>query len=137
MPINEALLRDAVANIERNPETFDMGGWILRKQCGTTMCLAGHVLAVAGLSEDEIWEIDSRNKVPTEARTLLGIDREQADALFSYAHVTERQDPPTACHCGCGEMGPGQRWERPVNVDDLKQRIKGAFGIDCDATRVQ
>lgn len=49
------LLRKALARIEAEPQTFDMLNWVAASDespCGTTACLAGHVLLASGQ-----WEI--------------------------------------------------------------------------------
>lgn len=49
-PEGEAILREAVANIEFDPSTWHQDTWIgqdLNSSCGTTACLAGHIVAIA------------------------------------------------------------------------------------------
>lgn len=48
------LLRAARDQIVANPETFNMGAW----ECGTTACIAGHILRVAGVK----WPFQDQSK---------------------------------------------------------------------------
>jgi hypothetical protein len=54
-----ALLREAVEEIKKHPETFDMTTWAEESGCGTVCCLAGQI--VWNTSTPEEWrEIVSR-----------------------------------------------------------------------------
>ena len=56
-PGGKALLKKALEAIKAHPESFDMGGWMAhdftvkrphKPYCGTTACLAGHIVLAAG-----------------------------------------------------------------------------------------
>ena len=58
-PGGRALLRKALAAIKAHPESFHMGYWMQhdptvkrsrKPYCGTTACLAGHIVLAAGFS---------------------------------------------------------------------------------------
>lgn len=79
---NPELLRKAMANILKYPETHDQNAWIEKKfdvdggMCGTTMCLAGHVAVVAGAdlppvldpTWDGEWHLNEEGKFRTSGQ---------------------------------------------------------------------
>ena len=46
--LNVAVVDDAVAEILVNPDGHNQEYWAYRSDCGTTMCLAGHIVTQAG-----------------------------------------------------------------------------------------
>jgi len=66
------LLRAAVNQIIRHPETWDQGDW----HCGTSHCIAGHCQILAGHPEDA-------NKVVEQASVAAGLTSRDACWLFS------------------------------------------------------
>lgn len=82
-PTGEALMRAAVAQMERKPESLDMTKWIRTgTACGTTLCLGGHALAAYGLSERDIVALQHYHMAGLVATSLLGLSSQQAQALF-------------------------------------------------------
>lgn len=104
MTINTPLLLKALEHVTDHPEEHDQDGWAMRSPfCGTTYCLAGHVVRMTG--HDIKWQTPSEEGVPgeevasqvaepvlidgtTETRISvvaaheLGLDEAQADQLF-------------------------------------------------------
>ena len=107
-----ALLR-AVANvIVKRPETFDMGHWLRHEPyttptkktptpyCGTTACLAGHVVLLLGVSPTVTPSYIQSHTLPEKlqrrghhvytlediARDALGLTGQQARGLFYHTH---------------------------------------------------
>lgn len=61
---NVNLLQGTLAYIEANPETWNQGEWV----CGTTMCFAGHAVALSGIHVDGNTYIPIRN-LPDDLRS--------------------------------------------------------------------
>lgn len=68
-PLGRRLLRQAVANIVKYPQTLNMHTWIRHEKgprggkklprpfCGTTACLAGHVVLAAGVIPEKAVDV--------------------------------------------------------------------------------
>jgi hypothetical protein len=132
-----ARLRKALEFDHAHPEEHDQSMWAMQTDCGTTMCLAGTVLAQAGY--EFIFIPDStvgvRNEhglirtlkapaalcarspegrhvvISTEAARLLGISSLQADDLFHESHNI-RELYETAHEITNGEI------EIPIELQD-------------------
>ncbi len=50
IPIVDQPNTKILRRIARKPESFDMGDWAARTECGTTFCRAGHIVALAGVA---------------------------------------------------------------------------------------
>lgn len=74
-----SLLRQVQQEIRRKPRSFYMLSWRVERWCGSTMCIAGHLLERCG----EPISFIGNNSVGAE---LLGVDYKAAAALF---HVDE------------------------------------------------
>lgn len=61
-PEQAAILRAAVAEIKKHPETFDMTTWASRRanDCGTVCCLAGQIVC-NGLSREAWMDVVDRS----------------------------------------------------------------------------
>lgn len=83
----------ALAWIDAHPEQHDQSVWMARSSCGTTYCLAGAVVMLAGA--EPLWDLDAgtesyRVKMPDGAvhsvevlaAELLGIQLRHAGLLF-------------------------------------------------------
>ena len=71
-PAQRALLTKTFAAMRRHAETFDMRVWMAhedgghkasRPYCGTTACLAGHVVLAAGVKPEQV---DGQGDIPVE-----------------------------------------------------------------------
>jgi hypothetical protein len=85
MTINEELLKLAVKRIEADPQSWNQGEWVLQGACGTTFCLAGHVLMADGGYDVLTDEDGPYFPIPDPgavAGGLLGLDPSQILALF-------------------------------------------------------
>ena len=69
-PAQRALLTKTFAAMRRHAETFDMRVWMAhedgghtasRPYCGTTACLAGHVVLAAGVKPEQV---DAEGQIP-------------------------------------------------------------------------
>lgn len=49
---NVELLRKALEHITAHPEEWDQAAWAYKTDCGTSCCLAGHVVTLAGKQID-------------------------------------------------------------------------------------
>lgn len=84
------LLRTALASIIMFPAKWNQTTW-----CGTTACLAGHVLAVKGYKKvrgqrdghEMVSPSGKKIDVSYEAARLLGLDEDQADDLFDLQNT--------------------------------------------------
>jgi len=94
--INLERLDEAIAYIEAHPEQHDQRHWFRRSDCGTTACLAGTVAMLGGWRPDfglfggngrtlHVHKDGTRKHVGDVADELLGLSREQSDALFVNA----------------------------------------------------
>jgi hypothetical protein len=45
---NHSLFVQVLAQIEREPRTWDQGMWATRRECGTSYCFAGHACVLTG-----------------------------------------------------------------------------------------
>jgi hypothetical protein len=109
-----AILRAAVAEIKKHPETFDMGVWAEKdeKTCGTACCLAGQIVWNASTPEEwtdlvEAEQVGLGYPIRDRAAELLGLpglfdaDR-YARPLAQLFHVHEWPKqllPKVQCHC--------------------------------------
>lgn len=83
------LAHTALDAIKRHPETWDQSMWALHKDCGTTLCFAGHVVHVHDPGASPLG--DSRVRLssgridfyPDVAERLLDIDEETSADLFA------------------------------------------------------
>jgi hypothetical protein len=100
MPINIPLLRKTLEHITTDPGLWDQACWASRSACGTTCCLAGHAVILAGGQLD--FESHSAMRVDADhtetghgygrdgrhgpiehlAQAELGLDTDQAARLF-------------------------------------------------------
>lgn len=81
------ILRAAVAEIKKHPETFDMGVWAMRWNCGSVCCLAGQIVRDA--VSDKEWEVilDTRRPVPSiAARAALRLESNNVACLFDVGY---------------------------------------------------
>jgi hypothetical protein len=103
----ENILREASAAITAASERFDMGFWIRtpyrrgvacvhtvrihRKDCGTTLCLAGWIVALAPEGEAEERSMEA---IPFAAKAIAGLSFHQGERLFQtekWPHPFQRK----------------------------------------------
>lgn len=112
MTINVPLLRKSLEYLTEHPEEHDQEAWAFRApSCGTTYCLAGHVVRLAGhqikwqrpdemtveheevasqVREPVLIDGTSETRISAVAAHELGLTAHQADQLFlSCDSVTE------------------------------------------------
>jgi hypothetical protein len=95
MSYDVARLRRVMKTIETKPETFDMEIYAEHTpSCGTTMCLAGHVVVDEGLVLDwrgdvvsEAWHLVGGRSIFDAARDLLGFSVYEAHEIFLATDV--------------------------------------------------
>ena len=119
--VNEAFLREVLTWIELHPELWDQRGYVKHTAAGTTYCLAGwtYVLGTGDwFSVDGRKRIKSREPVYETAQRLLGLTRQQADALFYYVTVYVP-----------GPQNNGLGTSRAPNFAELCQRVAEVTGI--------
>jgi hypothetical protein len=106
-----ALLRAAVAEIKKHPETFEMSIWAgtqydeVNQPCGTVCCLAGQI--VRNAVDDKSWaEIIRREEhtnatpVKDHALRMLNLSNgSQSNVLFVTEYWPERFKPDVDCVC--------------------------------------
>lgn len=101
MSIDIERLRDVLEHVTAHPDEHNQTVWAWRADldialtkmiphCGTAMCLAGHTVVLAGRKID--WATATRSgeavrvvdggRISDEARKLLGLAYDQAEALF-------------------------------------------------------
>lgn len=88
--VNEPRIRETLAWIELHPELWDQFGWVRATAHGHSRCFAGwaYVLATGDrFTVDRRKRIRSHEPVFTTARTWLGLNDDQASALFYYVNV--------------------------------------------------
>lgn len=81
--MNVKLLDDTLAYIEAHPEEHDQSTWV----CDTTMCFAGHALALSGVKVEvdpdrHILLDGKRAGMESSAREALGLTYGEAERLF-------------------------------------------------------
>ena len=80
--MNSDLLRQVRDSIASEPLAFDMGDWAELADdspCGTTMCIAGHALAISGIQVIDPLNGHMPHDVGGTAKRLLGL---QSSSLF-------------------------------------------------------
>ncbi len=96
--VNVELLRTAVRNIDQHPETWNQDDWGRKSACGTTMCLAGHIVHAAGYELSytlNAWGVfvadhtTSGEFIPDLAQELLNIDWVTGDQLWYVSNDLE------------------------------------------------
>jgi hypothetical protein len=88
---NEQALRDGVAHAELHLDQWHQAAWVDRgilfdgELCGTTACLAGHILLAQGVS----WRnLQGSGEIPSRAMRAIGFNDMYADdAWFFYKQV--------------------------------------------------
>lgn len=96
---------DAIGFIRLNPDLHDQETWGRRTSCGTTMCLAGHIVVQAGYqlvfqpyferqdvyyASDCVDSAGNTHDIETLAAKLAGLDAEEANKLFyCYGGIEE------------------------------------------------
>ncbi len=96
------LVREAVAYIEANPRQWNQNTWLSTRsramrnppsECNTTMCLAGHIMAIEMGRErflsrafwwdwGQRWKRDDDFDIEERAVKLLGLEWDEARAVF-------------------------------------------------------
>lgn len=105
MSYNHELFDKVLIRIDNDPDSFNMGQWLRRKNCGTVGCFAGHT--VLELGYQPLWSRSSRytstcerdselgtvvNDVSIIAGEALGLTVQEGHVLFR-AFVDELEDP--------------------------------------------
>lgn len=87
--VNEPFLRLVLAYIQQHPERWDQSNWATQTSCGTAYCLAGWAYTLTtGKRFDEAGVPDSLVRV---AQSRLGLNSDQAEALFYFTRVRKRR----------------------------------------------
>lgn len=104
--INVPLMRKVLEHISEHPEEHDQGTWAERTACGTTMCMAGHAVVMAGhqiswpgtlddessadfVTEPIVVDNETTRRIPAVAAHELGLTEEQKDAFFYESGTIE------------------------------------------------
>lgn len=143
-PEGEAILREAIANIEMNLEGWNQQSWVALKfdegaeVCGTTACLAGHILSVG--RQENLMELfnsqfgpELRGKFPETAMRLLGVDPDSPEGahfdsrVFHYTH--HKEDGFSDETMSVFNRSPVLAGT-PENLKYLKERIAEVTGIE-------
>jgi hypothetical protein len=70
---NPEVLLAGLAHAELDLNAWDQRNWTYTEDCGTTACLAGHILLSQGMSQDELSQLNEiRGAVPIAALQRLG-----------------------------------------------------------------
>jgi hypothetical protein len=75
--VNIPLLRKVMDHITAHPEEHDQESWAIRRDCGTTMCVAGWTVHFAGHVID--WSEDDSESCTVDGNRALISDTAQAD----------------------------------------------------------
>ena len=123
---NEARLQEVYDNIKANPEKWDQSNYISKGSCGTTYCVAGWALLLAGT---EVVDADGVEPHFDEtlhhlgshyaAADLLGLSEYQAEDLFEWI-------PYTASY------NLDETYNLPYTPDGLAQAIYNITGVVVD-----
>lgn len=119
--VNVPLLRKVLEHITEHPNEHDQTEWATRvEDCGTTMCVAGHAVAMTGY--EIIWPAHSGTAATCErdgdlwgrsiegaAMEELGLSSDQADQLFSGVNTLEGLWH-IASHLTCDEIKVPERF---------------------------
>lgn len=83
MKRNYALLREVYNIIETEPHRHDQRYWGRRTQCGTTHCVAGHVVALTGAAVD--WTSDDSPDAVFLSESVIPPGGQERQYIASYA----------------------------------------------------
>lgn len=112
---NEEVLRNGVAHAELHLDRWDQGTWV--SACGTTACLAGHIL----LAQGREWQDMDTFGIAYQALRALGLEGHDAMAfhfeIFNYTHDVALTGAKNVGHT-------------PEAMKFLKQRITDVTGIE-------
>ena len=124
---NLDLLRRVLRHIDDFPETWNQDYCGVRNECGTTHCIAGHALVMAGVplkweepddvEGDEILVVVYHTKDGVwwneAAQEVLGLTHDEAEALFSVGNTREMiEEFATEIAARAGE----ELWPEPVEI---------------------
>lgn len=103
--MNVTLLQKVLDHITAHPEEHDQNFYAIRRDCGTTMCVAGHTVVFAGYTIDwsraallsdggipGVWVHDrfgERHLIDRQAAYELRLDYETAWRLFADDNTLE------------------------------------------------
>jgi hypothetical protein len=105
--MNVELAKLVLKQITTHPDTFRMNEWIAETPCGTTACIAGHVLLLSGYTYN-------RHLLPDQCAydTFASPDGQPVHpegAAFRLLELTDEEYGYTGCEhgfesCGCGPL---------------------------------
>lgn len=102
------LLERVCEAIERSPQQFDQNEWVSRKDCGTSFCRAGWLVAL----HDGVAAIGDDDFVMGRAEAILDMEGDDAWELFStYALLDTDARPGSVEYAAAGVDGT-QRFMR-------------------------
>lgn len=121
--VNVPLLRKVLEHITEHPNEHDQTDWATRvEDCGTTMCVGGHAVAMTGY--EIVWPSDHRyigsatckkdgdvwgRSIEGAAMEELGLSSDQADQLFN-GNNTLQGLWHIASHLTCDEIEVPERF---------------------------
>ncbi len=100
MELNLPLARKVYEHITAHRAEFGMREWAVKRECGTTMCIAGHAVTLAGyelafrqtpmshIYGEHASEVVDGRDIEEVARQLLGLDQVKAWNLF---HIPDNE----------------------------------------------
>lgn len=92
-PYNTDLMIQVRDHVIEHPETHVQNVWVSRNECGTTACIAGWAVQLAGIqlgqtdAFGETFEAADGRTVRTHATDLLGLTYREAGHLFGGGHA--------------------------------------------------
>lgn len=130
-----AILRSAVAEIKKHPETFDMNEWAaFSNDCGTVCCLAGQIVRNAVTAKE--WKVLASygpgGPIPSiwsKADALLGLGSDAktgTSTLFLIERWPIRFRPPLVCSCGEDDLKSSDCscWYPNPTPEQLEARVE-------------
>lgn len=96
--MNTKLLNQVANAILDEPRKFDIRAWVRddkESPCGTTVCIAGHALAITRRFGNlkPLFELDEKDLIESAAQEALGLTDQQRRRLFFRPNWPEKFQP--------------------------------------------
>lgn len=112
--LNVPLLTKVLEHVTAHPEEWDQSNWAVRRDCGTTYCVAGWTVTMTGHDVDwhEFWNLP------------LGVHRSDYADVHSLAGYT---DTTSGCRAYIPDVA---QFELGLSYEQRKRLFKGSNNLD-------
>ena len=129
--MNSENLRRIAERIDEEPKTFNMEVYADETSCGTTMCVAGHAVALSNPQLLAGYMVGTCGIVAgdlvVEAADFLDIPSQEAHHFFHFSHLDYGMEWVQA-HAENGKVATALRWMADNNCPDW-QKAGAAAGF--------